>query len=149
MTIELLGTRGVRLIARMIPRIIVREHTRNYLNRAIHDARRGAEVASLRLNRNQMVSSTDMARRFAEYLDRADKKGERLYVTRNNQIEAVLLNVEDFERLQVLEEIVEYAAISELVAEREAEEEIEVDLEALLRDEGLDPESLRKHADED
>ena len=105
-------------------------------------------MAHLRLDRRQMVSSTDMARRFAEYLDRADQKAERLFVTRNNQIEAVLLSVEDFERLQAYEEIVEYLAIADLVAERQSEEEIEVDLEVLLREEGLDLDLIRERSHE-
>lgn len=106
-------------------------------------------MSALKLDRRQMVSSTDMARRFAEYLDRAGEKAERLYVTRNNQIEAVLLNVEDFERLQAFEEIVEHLLVAKLVADRRNEDEVEVDLEALLLEEGLDLDELRRLAEEE
>lgn len=106
-------------------------------------------MSALRLDRSQMVSSTDMARRFAEYLDRAGAKAERLYVTRNNQIEAVLLNVEDFERLQAFEEVIEHLTVAKLVADRRNEPVVEVDLEALLLEEGLDPNELRRLAEED
>lgn len=106
-------------------------------------------MPTLRLDRNQMVSSTDMARRFSEYLDRAGNQAERLFVTRNNQIEAVLLNVEDFERLQAFEEVVEHLMVGQTVAERRNEPEVEVDLKVMLRDEGLDPDELRRLANEE
>lgn len=89
-----------------------------------------------------MISSTDMARRFAEYLDRARQRDERLFVTRNNEIEAVLLNVEDFERLAEFEEIVEHLLVAKLAEARRNEPEV-IDLEALLQEEGLNPDELR------
>lgn len=99
-------------------------------------------MAGLKLERKQMISSTDMARRFAEYLDRARQRDERLFVTRNNEIEAVLLNVEDFERLAEFEEIVEHLLVAKLAEARRNEPEV-IDLEALLQEEGLNPDELR------
>lgn len=100
-------------------------------------------MATLRLERTQMVSSTEMARHFAEYLDRAAKRSDRLYITRNNEIEGVLMGIGDFERLAELEEIVEHLTIGRLVETRRSEPEV-IDLEALLREEGLDPDELRR-----
>lgn len=98
-------------------------------------------MASLKLARKQMISSSEMARRFAEYLDRAREQAERLFVTRNNQIEAVLLGVEDFERLSEFEEIVEHLLVAGLIEARRNDPEVS-DLEALLQQEGLDPDEL-------
>lgn len=103
-----------------------------------------AAVAKLTLNRSQMISSTDAARRFSEYLDRASKNGDRLYVTRNNEIEAVLIGIEDFERLLELEDLVEHLSIAKLIEERKDEPEVSVDLVALAREEGFDPDELRR-----
>lgn len=97
-------------------------------------------MATLKLNRSQMISSTNMGRRFSDCLDRT-RKSERLYVTRNNEIEAVLLNVEDFERLLDFEDIIEHLTIEKMWEERKDEPEV-IDLEALLREEGLNPDEL-------
>lgn len=105
-------------------------------------AEEGGAVATLRLSRSQMISSTDMGRRFAEYLDRASRGLERLFVTRNNEIEAVLIGIEDYERLLELEELVEYLASDKLVKARREEPEVG-DLEVLLRKEGLTEDELR------
>lgn len=105
-------------------------------------AEEGGVVATLKLSRSQMISSTDMGRRFAEYLDRARRGLERLFVTRNNEIEAVLIGIEDYERLLELEELVESLAIDKLVKSRRGEPEVG-DLEALLREEGLTEDDLR------
>ncbi|MDI3281562.1 MAG: type II toxin-antitoxin system Phd/YefM family antitoxin [Bacillota bacterium] len=100
-------------------------------------------MPALKLDRKQMVSSTEMARRFAEYLDRTQTSLERFFITRNNEIEAVLLSVEDYERLVEFEEIVEHLVIAKMIEERQDEPEV-IDLEALLREEGLDPDDLRR-----
>jgi prevent-host-death family protein len=101
-----------------------------------------ASVSTLKLERTQMVSSTDMARRFAEYLDRVVKTSQPLYITRNNEFQAVLLSIDDYERLADFEEIIEHLTIARLVETRQNETEV-VELEALLRKEGLDPDELR------
>jgi len=106
-------------------------------------AEQGSAVATLRLSRSQMISSTDMGRRFAEYLDRARRGQERLFVTRNNGIEAVLIGIEDYERLLELEELVETLAVDKLVRARREEPEVG-DLEVLLRKEGLSEDELRR-----
>lgn len=93
-------------------------------------------MTTLRLNRNQMISSSEMARHFAEYLERACKGTDRLYVTRNNEIEAVLVGIEDFERLLDLEELVEHLTVARVRETRRNEPEV-IDLAALLREEGL------------
>lgn len=103
----------------------------------------GFAVATLKLSRSQMISSTDMGRRFAEYLDRSHRGQERLFVTRNNEIEAVLVGIEDYERLLELEELVETLAIDGLVKARRREPEVG-DLEALLRKEGVTEDELRR-----
>jgi len=94
------------------------------------------------MKRNQMVSSTDLSRRFRDYLDRTSIGLERLFVTRNNQIEAVLLGIEDYERLAQLEELVEHLEIARLIADRSSESE--TDLDTLLAEEGLSLDELRQ-----
>ncbi len=98
---------------------------------------------NLRLSRHQMVSSTDLPRRFGEYLDRATQRSEPIFVTRNNSIEAVVLGIEDYERLTEYEELVEHLIIAQLVKDRADEPEV-TDLETLLREEGTDEDELQK-----
>lgn len=100
-------------------------------------------MAVLRLERRQMVSSTEVGRRLAEYLDRVTAGGERLFVVRNNRIEAVLLGIEDFEQLIEYEDMVEHLVVADLIARRRDEPE-EVDLDTALAEAGLDPDELKR-----
>src|SRR5690625_2463265 len=99
------------------------------------------QVCALRLDRHQMISSTDAARRFSEYLDRTRTLSDRLFITRNNEIQAVLLSIEDFERLAELEELVEHLELAQLVVERQ--DEPETTLDQLIAQEGLTVDELR------
>lgn len=103
---------------------------------------REAHTVTLKLDRSQMVSSTDMARKFASYLDQSRKQGKRFFITRNNEIEGVFLAIEDFERLVELEELAEHLEIARLVEERK--DEPVIDLDDLLRKEGLTADELRR-----
>ncbi len=86
---------------------------------------------------SQMVSSTDIAQRFEEYLDRARSRSERLFITRDNSIEAVLISIEDFEKLSGLEELVEHLMVAKIVEERLGQPEV-ADLGTMMKEEALE-----------
>lgn len=100
-------------------------------------------MTMLRLERKQMVSSTEVGRRFAEYLGQVTEARERCFIVRNNRIEAVLLGIEDFERLAEYEDVVEHLVVADLIARRRDEPE-EVDLDTALAEVGLGPDELRE-----
>lgn len=90
---------------------------------------------ALRLDRSQMIPSSEASRNFGEILNRL-KEAEELFITRNNTIEAVLVDIEVFERLAELEDLVEHLEIAGLISERTAEPEVGM-LEDLLAEEGI------------
>lgn len=92
-------------------------------------------MAVLRLDRSQMIPSSEAGRNFGEILNRL-KEAEELFITRNNAIEAVLVDIEVFERLAELEDLVEHLEIAGLISDRAAEPEVGT-LEDLLAEEGI------------
>lgn len=92
-------------------------------------------MPSLRLDRSRIISSSEAARNFGEMLNRV-KESEELFIARNNAIEAVLVDIDVFERLAQSEEIVEQLEIAGLIAQRQAEPEVGT-LEDLLAEEGI------------
>ncbi|MDE7226741.1 MAG: type II toxin-antitoxin system Phd/YefM family antitoxin [Treponemataceae bacterium] len=71
--------------------------------------------------RNEIISSTNIVRQFSAVLKSlADKTRQKVVVIRNNEMEAVLLPVDEYERLVEAAEQCEYAEIAVAVAEREA-----------------------------
>lgn len=94
-------------------------------------------MATLRLKRAQMVPSSEASRNFGELLNRV-KETEQLFITRNNTIEAVLMDIELFERLAELEDLVEHLEIAGMISERQSEPEVGT-LAELLAQEGIEP----------
>lgn len=92
-------------------------------------------MPSLRLDRSRIISSSEASRNFGEVLNRV-KEAEELFIARNNAIEAVLVDIDVFERLSQLEEIVEHLEIAGLITQRQAEPEVGT-LEDLLAEEGI------------
>ena len=70
-------------------------------------------------SRNEIISSTSIVRQFSAVLKSlSDRSRQKVAVMRNNEMEAVLLPVDEYERLVEAAEKNEYAEIA--VAERES-----------------------------
>jgi PHD/YefM family antitoxin component YafN of YafNO toxin-antitoxin module len=86
--------------------------------------------------RDEIISVTDLARNVSATLasiTRHDK--EKVAIAKNNKLEAVLIDIEEYERLREAYEAMENAEIAKIVAEREDSETI--DFETLLAKEGI------------
>ena len=69
--------------------------------------------------RNEIVSSSQFVRNFASFLQRLAKStDEKIAVIKNNQMKAVLIPIEEYERLKSLEESAEQKLIFETVQSR-------------------------------
>ena len=68
-------------------------------------------------------------------LTRVKESGE-IYITRNNKVDAVLVDIKDFEQLCELKEVIEHLEVAGLISERRGEAEVGT-LGQLLAEEGI------------
>ena len=69
--------------------------------------------------RNEIVSSSQFVRGFAGFLQRMTKSNdEKIAVVKNNQMQAVLIPIDEYERLKNLEEVAEQKEILKTIQER-------------------------------
>ncbi|MBM2817136.1 MAG: antitoxin-like protein [Ignavibacteria bacterium] len=72
--------------------------------------------------KDELKSSTAITRNFGSLLDNLrTKKLEKIAVIRNNKMEAVILPIEDYEKLKEKEEFEEHTGIYNLIKVREQE----------------------------
>ncbi|WP_295800990.1 hypothetical protein [uncultured Treponema sp.] len=69
--------------------------------------------------RNEIVSSSQFVRSFATFLQRMTKSNdEKIAVVKNNQMQAVLIPIDEYERLKTLDEMNEQKEIFQTVQAR-------------------------------
>ena len=69
--------------------------------------------------RNEMVSSSQFVRGFATFLQRMSKSNdEKVVVLKNNQMQAVMIPIDEYERLKALDDMSERKEIYETVQAR-------------------------------
>ena len=69
--------------------------------------------------RNEIVSSSQFVRNFASLLQRVTKSNnEKIAIVKNNQMQAVMISIDEYERLATLAEKAEQKAIFETIQER-------------------------------
>lgn len=69
--------------------------------------------------RNEIVSSSQFVRSFASFLQRMTKSNdEKIVVVKNNQMQAVMIPIDEYERLKALEEQLEQKEILETIEAR-------------------------------
>jgi len=92
------------------------------------------------LETNKFVSSTEWARNFSKYLEKV-KQGGELYVIKNSKPEAVVLDVEEYNRLVKLAELVEDVEISAMIEKRK-NSKVRYSLSEVIKKLGLTEEEL-------
>ena len=76
--------------------------------------------------RDEIVSASDVARGFSAMLNNIiNHTNERLAISKNNKLEAVILDIEEYERLQIVYDMFEENEIKQMLAQR-SKEELEV-----------------------
>lgn len=71
--------------------------------------------------RNEIVSATQFVRQFATFLKRiTESKQEKIAIIKNNEMQAVFIPIEEYERLKAIEELAEQKEIFEIVKSRES-----------------------------
>lgn len=89
-------------------------------------------------SREEIFSATLAAKKFGEILKKfRDKTLQRAAVSKNNAIEAVILPVEEYEKIQEISEWVEMKEIAEIILERKDSKK-SYPLEEVLKESGID-----------
>lgn len=70
------------------------------------------------VNTEKMIPVTRLQKELTKKLREVSEKKEPLYVLRNNTVTAVILSAEEYDRLKVVEELLEHLEIAEMVERR-------------------------------
>ena len=69
--------------------------------------------------RDEIISATDLARNISSTLNSiAKNEKEKIAISKNNKLEAVIVNIEEYERLKEAYELMEHIEIAKIVQER-------------------------------
>ena len=69
--------------------------------------------------RDEIVSATDLARNVSATLSSITKKQkEKVAISKNNRLEAVMIDIEEYERLKEAYDLMEHIEIAKIVEER-------------------------------
>ena len=93
----------------------------------------------LTYTKEELMSSTDIVRNFSSVLDSIKKQEKsKIAVLRKNRLEAVILPVEEYERILELADLMEHLQLHKVIKEREKTPSDEyVDFEQVLSEHGL------------
>lgn len=71
--------------------------------------------------RNEIVSATQFVRQFATFLKRiTESKQEKIAIIKNNEMQAVFIPIEEYERLKAIEELAEQKEIFATIESRKS-----------------------------
>ncbi len=77
-------------------------------------------MATLEINRENMVSSSELVRNFSKMLDKS--KENPLFIMRNSDIEGIMMDIEEYEmlleKIEFLENLLEDSLITEKIKKR-------------------------------
>ena len=91
--------------------------------------------------RDEIVSATDLARNVSGTLSSITKKQkQKVAISKNNRLEAVMIDIEEYERLKEAYDLMEHIEIAKIVEERKHSKMI--DFETLLEKEGISYDEL-------
>ena len=91
--------------------------------------------------RNEIISATDMARSFSTALTSIlEQTKEKLAISKNNKLQAVLINIEEYERLKEAYDLMEHIEIAKKIEERKNSKTIS--LEEVMKQHGISENDL-------
>ena len=91
--------------------------------------------------RDEIISATDLARNLSATLNSIVKQSkEKIAIAKNNKLEAVIINIEEYERLKEAYDLMEHIEIVKILEERKDSKTISFD--ELLKRQGIDTNEL-------
>ncbi|MFA6662450.1 MAG: type II toxin-antitoxin system Phd/YefM family antitoxin [Bacilli bacterium] len=95
------------------------------------------------LNRKRLVPISDISNSFSKYFRKLKEQSEPLFIMKNNSIEAVMLNVDDYEHLLEVQEMYEELQLADTALRRLEKPTLGQDFEKILAERGLSIESIQ------
>ena len=95
------------------------------------------------LNRKRLVPISDISNSFSKYFRKLKEHSEPLFIIKNNSIEAVMLNVDDYEHLLEVQEMYEELQLADTALRRLEKPTLGQDFEKILAERGLSIESIQ------
>lgn len=89
--------------------------------------------------RDEIISATDLARNVSSTLSSIVKHSkEKIAIMKNNKLEAVIIDIEEYERLKEAYEFMEHMEIAKIVEERrKTQKDAYIDGDEVLKNLGL------------
>ncbi|MCK5566957.1 MAG: type II toxin-antitoxin system Phd/YefM family antitoxin [Actinomycetia bacterium] len=96
------------------------------------------------ITKEEIVSSSKASKNFGQILERL-KSGqtEKIIISRNNKLEAVIIPIEEYEQVKEAFELVEHLEIFQLVSKRKSKKAVAT-LDNLISESGISRKDLRK-----
>ena len=94
--------------------------------------------------KDELISSTEIVRNFGSILDSIkEHRREKVAIMRKNKLEAVILPIDEYERIQALADLIEHLQIYKAVEKREATPLADyADFDQILVEHGLSSDDL-------
>ena len=96
------------------------------------------------ITKEDIVSSSKASKNFGQILERL-KSGqtEKIIISRNNELEAVIIPIEEYEQVKEAFELVEHLEIFQLIRKRKGKKAVTT-LDNLISESGISHKDLRK-----
>jgi prevent-host-death family protein len=96
------------------------------------------------ITKEEIVSSSKAGKNFGQIMERL-KSGqtEKIIISRNNKLEAVIIPIEEYEQVKEAFELVEHLEIFQLVSKRKDKKAVAA-LDDLISESGISRKDLRK-----
>lgn len=95
------------------------------------------------LNRKSLIPISEMANSFSKHFRMLKEDSEPLFIMKNNNIEAVMLNVDDYERLIEAQELYEELQLADMALRRLEKPKLGQDFDIILAERGLSIDSIQ------
>ncbi|MDX9871210.1 MAG: type II toxin-antitoxin system Phd/YefM family antitoxin [Clostridia bacterium] len=95
------------------------------------------------INRKSLVPISDISNSFSKYFRKLKDQSEPLFIMKNNSIEAVMLNVEDYEQLIEAQAMFEELELADIALRRLEKPILGKDFEDIVAERGFPFESLQ------
>ena len=94
--------------------------------------------------REEIISSSKASKKFGELLSRLKSgQAEKIVISKNNELEAVIISIEEFEAIKDAFELIEHLEIYKIINERK-DKKAAISLNKLISENGFDPKELVK-----
>ncbi|MCL4415101.1 MAG: type II toxin-antitoxin system Phd/YefM family antitoxin [Actinobacteria bacterium] len=94
--------------------------------------------------REEIISSSKASKKFGELLNRLKSgQAEKIVISKNNELEAVIISIEEFEAIKDAFELIEHLEIYKMINERRDKKAV-ISLNKLISENSFDPKDLVK-----